>query len=102
MKRTGSEVFARTAALTASSIFRESMYLSRYSCTDIFSEVGRFAEVEELKVKLRSDRDGNLFIFFPDLFEIESGDEGATGCRDFGLRSATVTTEPRRLCLYDF
>lgn len=37
MKRTGSEVLARTAALTASSSFRESMCLSRYSCTDISS-----------------------------------------------------------------
>nr|GME15336.1 hypothetical protein Iba_scaffold16111CG0010 [Ipomoea batatas] len=83
MKRTGSEVFARTAALTASSSFRESMCLSRYSCTDIFSEVGRFAEVEELKVKLRSYRDETEFLFsFSDLFEIESGDEGATACRD--------------------
>lgn len=36
MKRTGSEVLALTAALTASSIFRESMCLSKYSCTDIF------------------------------------------------------------------
>lgn len=38
MKRTGSGVLALTAALTASSIFRESMCLSRYSCTDIFRE----------------------------------------------------------------
>lgn len=36
MKRTGSEVLALTAALTASSIFRESVCLSKYSCTDIF------------------------------------------------------------------
>lgn len=35
MKRTGSEALALTAALTASSIFRESKCLSRYSCTDI-------------------------------------------------------------------
>jgi len=35
MKRTGSEVLALTAALTASSSFRESKCLSRYSCTDI-------------------------------------------------------------------
>lgn len=36
MKRTGSEVFALTAAFTASSIFRESICLSKYSWTDIF------------------------------------------------------------------
>lgn len=37
MKRTGSVVLALTAALTASSSLRESVYLSRYSCTDISS-----------------------------------------------------------------
>lgn len=37
MKRTGSEDLALTAALTASSILRESKCLSRYSCTNIFS-----------------------------------------------------------------
>lgn len=36
MKRTGSGDLALTAALTASSILRESMCLFRYSCTDIF------------------------------------------------------------------
>ena len=35
MKMTGSRVLALTAALTASSIFRESMCFSRYCCTDI-------------------------------------------------------------------
>lgn len=35
MKMTGSRVLALTAALTASSIFRESICFSRYCCTDI-------------------------------------------------------------------
>lgn len=43
MKRTGSGVLALTAALTASSIFRESVCLSRYSCTDIFLPLSELA-----------------------------------------------------------
>lgn len=37
MNKTGSGVFALTAAFTASSIFRESKCLSRYSSTDILT-----------------------------------------------------------------
>lgn len=63
MKRTGSGVLALTAALTASSILRESMYLSRYSCTDIFSEFSRSLRIDALR---KHDRAGS-FVARPDL-----------------------------------
>lgn len=57
MKRTGSAVLALTAALTASSIFRESMCLSRYSCTDISSSFSFF--FSETQSKFSQSKNGD-------------------------------------------
>lgn len=51
IKSTGSRALALTAALTASSIFRESMCLSRYSWTDIFSGTINLLLTRYLEIK---------------------------------------------------